>query len=62
MPDAAEAGIRVYVCDAATPWQRGTNENINGLLRQYFPKSTDLSVHTPADLARVESDLNRRPA
>lgn len=58
---ATDAGIRVYFCDAASPWQRGTNENTNGLLRQYFPKSTDLSIHAPADLARVESELNPRP-
>jgi hypothetical protein len=58
---AADAGIKVYFCDAASPWQRGSNENTNGLLRQYFPKSTDLSLHTPADLARVELELNRRP-
>jgi len=54
-------GTKVYFCDAASPWQRGTNENTNGLLRQYFPKSTDLSVHRPSDLARVEAELNRRP-
>lgn len=54
-------GTRIYFCDAASPWQRGSNENTNGLLRQYFPKSTNLAVHSPRDLARVESELNRRP-
>ena len=57
----ADTGTRVYFCDAASPWQRGSNENTNGLLRQYFPKSTDLSVHSLADLARVEEELNNRP-
>ena len=57
----ADTGTKVYFCDAASPWQRGSNENTNGLLRQYFPKSTNLSVHTPRDLSRVESELNRRP-
>lgn len=54
-------GTRIYLCDAGSPWQRGSNENANGLLRQYFPKSTNLSVHSPRDLARVENELNRRP-
>jgi IS30 family transposase len=57
----ADTGAKIYFCDAASPWQRGTNENTNGLLRQYFPKSTNLAIHTPRDLARVEDELNRRP-
>jgi IS30 family transposase len=56
----ADTGTKVDFCDAASPWQRG-NENTNGLLRQYFPKSTDLLIHTAHDLARVETELNRRP-
>lgn len=54
-------GTKIFFCDAASPWQRGSNENANGLLRQYFPKSTDVSVHTPRDLVKVENELNGRP-
>jgi hypothetical protein len=51
----------VYFCDPHSPWQRGTSENTNRLLRFWFEKSTDLSVHTKADLKRVQDTLNRRP-
>jgi IS30 family transposase len=54
-------GAPVYFCDSHSPWQRGSNENMNGLLRDYFPKGTDLSAHTPQHQLAVEKELNSRP-
>ena len=53
--------MRVYLCDPHSPWQRGTNENTNGLLRQYFPKGTDLSMHSANEIAAAAAALNSRP-
>lgn len=56
-----DIGVPVYFCDPQCPWQRGTNENTNGLIRQYFPKKTDLSMHSQNRRSEVASQLNKRP-
>jgi len=60
--DLAKAtGVKIFFTERCSPWQRGANENYNGLLRQYFPKGTDLSAHSAAHVARVMHEINTRP-
>ena len=58
---ASRCDLQVYFCDAHSPWQRGSNENANGLLRDYFPKGSDLSGITAEQLADIEHEINQRP-
>jgi IS30 family transposase len=58
---SVETGVEVYFCDLKSPWQRGTNENTNGLLRQYLPKRTDLSIYNQRQLDAIAKSLNTRP-